>query len=232
MNVLNRDELSSGAYLDSFGGLPAGVCLSSEQLVESLELMLAGRRPPEQGVWVFAYGSLIWNPTMEFADRQPATLHGWERSFCLHLIAGRATVGRPGRMLSLEKGRSVEGVAHYLAGGSAKQDLLAIWTREMVLGAYLPLWLDVSLEDGRVVSALVFTANHDDAHWRDGRTLSRVAEAISCAEGPYSTNADYVRQLQLSLQREGLADPYVERVYKAVENARVLAQIADVSGED
>jgi len=135
-------------------------------------------------------------------------------------------------LLSLEKGRSVEGVAYYLAGGAAKQDLLAIWTREMVLGAYLPLWLDVSLEDGRVVSALVFTANHDDAHWRDGSTLSCVAEAISCAEGPYGTNADYVRQLRLSLQREGLADPYVERVYKAVENARVPAQIADVSGED
>ncbi|MCF3468850.1 gamma-glutamylcyclotransferase [Stenotrophomonas maltophilia] len=89
MNTLNRDELSSGAYLESFGGLPEGVCLSAEQLGESLDLMLAGRPLPEQGVWVFAYGSLIWNPTMGFNDRQQATLNGWERSFCLHLIAGR-----------------------------------------------------------------------------------------------------------------------------------------------
>lgn len=43
MKILNRDVLSSGAYLDSFGGPPEGVCLTSEQLSESLELMLAGR---------------------------------------------------------------------------------------------------------------------------------------------------------------------------------------------
>lgn len=134
-------------------------------------------------------------------------------------------------MLSLEKGRSVEGVAYYLSGESAKQDLLAIWTREMVLGAYLPLWLDVTLEDGRVVSALVFTANHDNAHWRDGSTLNCVAEAISTAEGPYGTNADYVRQLLLSLQR-GLADPYVEQVYRAVEGARVCKQLTDSRESD
>ncbi|WP_329752808.1 gamma-glutamylcyclotransferase [Stenotrophomonas maltophilia] len=220
MNTLNRDDLSSGSYLDSFSGLPDGVCLSAEQLEESLDLMLAGRPLPDQGVWVFAYGSLIWNPTMEFTDRQQATLDGWERSFCLHLIAGRATVGRPGRMLSLEKGRAVEGVAYFLSGECARQDLLAIWTREMVLGAYLPLWLDVTLEDGRVVSALAFTANHDDAHWRDGSALSCVARAISCAEGPYGTNADYVRQLQRSLQHEGLTDSYVEQVFNALEGAK------------
>ncbi len=164
MNLLNRDELSSGAYQESFSCLPEGLCLSSEQLDESLELMLAGRPLPEQGAWVFAYGSLIWNPTMEFADRQQATLHGWERSFCLHLIAVRATVGHPGRMLSLKRSGSVDGIAYYLCGRSARQELLAIWTREMILGAYMPLWLDVRLEDGRIASALVFTANHDDAH--------------------------------------------------------------------
>lgn len=85
---------------------------------------------------------------MEFTARQQATLDGWQRSLCLHLIAGRATLGCPGRMLSLERGGTVEGVAYLLSGDSAKQDLLAIWTREMVLGAYLPLWLDVTLEDG------------------------------------------------------------------------------------
>lgn len=223
MNVLNRDVLSSGAYLDSFGGLPEGVCLTSEQLSESLELMLAGRPSPAEGVWVFAYGSLIWNPTMEFTARQQATLDGWQRSFCLHVIAGRATLGCPARMLSLERGGTVEGVAYLLSGDSAKQDLLAIWTREMVLGAYLPLWLDVTLEDGQVVSALVFTANHDGAHWRDGRTLGCVAEAISRAQGPYGTNADYVRELQRSLKHEGLEDPYVSEVYRAVEATGTLA---------
>lgn len=74
-----------------------------------------------------------------------------------------------------------------------------------------------------MVSALVFTANHDGAHWRDCRTLGCVAEAISPAQGPYGTNADYVRELQRSLKHEGLEDSYVSEVYRAVEATGTLA---------
>lgn len=85
-----------------------------------------------------SYGSLIWNPTMKFAERRKATLHGWHRSFCLHLIAGRATLEHPGRMLSLEPDGCVEGIAFRLPEDSGDQELAAIWLQEMITGAYNP----------------------------------------------------------------------------------------------
>jgi cation transport protein ChaC len=61
-------------------------------------------RPRENDVWIFAYGSLIWNPLVNFAEIRLATLHGLHRSFCLRTIAGRGTAKTPGRMLSLAPG--------------------------------------------------------------------------------------------------------------------------------
>ena len=31
-------------------------------------------------LWVFGYGSLIWKPEFEFAERRPAKVHGWHRA--------------------------------------------------------------------------------------------------------------------------------------------------------
>ena len=38
---------------------------------------------PAGGFWLFAYGSLIWNPVFEFDCSQLAQARGWRRRFCL-----------------------------------------------------------------------------------------------------------------------------------------------------
>jgi cation transport protein ChaC len=43
--------------------------------------ILAGA--PDASFWVFAYGSLIWNPDFDHEERRLAVTHGWRRSFCL-----------------------------------------------------------------------------------------------------------------------------------------------------
>jgi cation transport protein ChaC len=45
----------------------------------------------EEDLWVFAYGSLIWNPVFETVDRKRATAFGWHRSFSLEMTTWRAT---------------------------------------------------------------------------------------------------------------------------------------------
>ncbi|MEZ5756293.1 MAG: gamma-glutamylcyclotransferase [Paracoccaceae bacterium] len=60
----------------------------------------AGRGP----VWTFAYGSLIWKPAFAPAAAVPAVLHGWRRSFCIHLESWRGTPDQPGLMLALDRG--------------------------------------------------------------------------------------------------------------------------------
>ena len=31
-------------------------------------------------LWVFGYGSLIWRPDFDFAERRAARVHGWHRA--------------------------------------------------------------------------------------------------------------------------------------------------------
>ena len=60
---------------------------------------------PGEPVWVFGYGSLMWNPDFPVAETRAALVRGWHRRFCLWTVLGRGTPERPGLMLGLEPGR-------------------------------------------------------------------------------------------------------------------------------
>ncbi|UIF89099.1 gamma-glutamylcyclotransferase (plasmid) [Cupriavidus necator] len=67
-------------------------------------------RPQTDGIWLFAYGSLIWNPLLDFTQEHVSELLGRHRSFCLHMVSGRGRSERPELMLSLVPGGSTHGV--------------------------------------------------------------------------------------------------------------------------
>ena len=92
----------------------------------------------ESDIWIFAYGSLMWNPGFAHAERQPALLHGWHRSFCVYSHRYRGTPDRPGLVLGLDRGGSCRGVAYRVAQEKARDTLAYLWDREMVLGVYRP----------------------------------------------------------------------------------------------
>ena len=73
-------------------------------------------------LWVFGYGSLIWDPGFPVAERRIATLKGWHRSFCMRSIHHRGTVEKPGLVLALDRaeGASCTGVAFRVAAASRK----------------------------------------------------------------------------------------------------------------
>ena len=77
--------------------------LTDEQLSDSLTAMIKAR-PKGAGWWVFAYGSLLWNPLFPFAEARPAILRGLHRRFCLRSLASRGTPDLPGLVLGLDRG--------------------------------------------------------------------------------------------------------------------------------
>src|SRR5262249_8528909 len=99
----------------------------------------------EQGsdVWLFGYGSLVWNPIVHHEERRVARLHGFHRSFCLWSHVNRGSLQKPGLVLGLDAGGSCRGVAFRIAGYHAAEELRLLWRREMVLGAYAPRWTAV-----------------------------------------------------------------------------------------
>ena len=101
--VITRDFLMNADCKTAFGAIEESLLWSAEQRAASLAATLACR-PDEGPVWIFGYGSLMWNPALEFTESCTGTLVGWHRAFCLRLTAGRGTAHQPGRMLALKEG--------------------------------------------------------------------------------------------------------------------------------
>ena len=62
-------------------------------------------------LWVFAYGSLMWEPNFPCAEVRPALLRGYHRALCILSIRNRGTEERPGLVLGLNRGGSCAGRA-------------------------------------------------------------------------------------------------------------------------
>ncbi|WP_256971857.1 gamma-glutamylcyclotransferase [Paraburkholderia caledonica] len=216
IDVLSRKLILSGAYLQAFASALGDTLWPLERIEASLNQTLE-KRPRNTDVWLFGYGSLLWNPLFEFDAREIATLHGWHRSFCLRVVAGRGSVEAPGRMLSLEPGGSTTGVALRLPKEKLVDELRIIWIREMVAGAYMPTWADVTLRDGRIVSALVFVANPSHPYHEANSDIAFIAPIISTASGDIGTNEEYVKRLQSSLADCEESDPYVDELAAELE---------------
>ncbi len=79
--------------------------LSDQEREASLHATLAAR--PDGDVWLFGYGSLIWNPTVHAIERRTARIDGWHRAFCLSSRVGRGSLDNPGLGAGTGRGRRV-----------------------------------------------------------------------------------------------------------------------------
>ena len=212
--MLTRQAINSGEYLEHFESLPN--LWTQERIDRSLAETLKRRPADALDVWVFAYGSLMWNPMVEFDRREVATLHEWHRSFCLRLIIGRGSEEHPGRMLALEPGGCTQGVALRLPQAKLDEELRLMWVREMVLGSYQPTWAPVTLNDGTQTHAIAFVADPGLDQFEADSRVATVAPIVSLASGMLGTNAEYLFKLQAALDELGLRDDYIEQLVGAL----------------
>jgi cation transport protein ChaC len=215
MAMLTREAISSGAYLEHFEALPNLWTL--ERIRRSLTETLKARPVDAVDTWIFAYGSLMWNPMVEFEKRQTATLHGWHRSFCLRMVAGRGSPDGPGRMLALLPGGHTNGVALKLPVGRLDDELQLIWIREMVLGSYRPTWAPITLDDATETYALAFVADESREQFEPDSCVATVAPLIATAMGKFGSNSEYLLKLREALVEHGLLDSYIEELSSEIE---------------
>ncbi|HLQ86740.1 MAG TPA: gamma-glutamylcyclotransferase [Salinisphaeraceae bacterium] len=79
----------------------------------SIAATLAARPSEPQagnGVWLFGYGSLLWNPCVPVAQWEIGRIHGYHRDFRIRLDHGRGSPDAPGLMLGLAPGGSCVGM--------------------------------------------------------------------------------------------------------------------------
>jgi len=215
MSQLTRGHLANGDIRKVLS-MPTDLEWTDEQLQRSLDATLGVR--PDGPIWVFAYGSLIWNPLMPFTAQDNATLEGWQRSFCVRTIAARGTPEHPGRVLGLEPGGMTHGVAYCLPEDGLQSELRMLWAREMGSGVYLPSWGRLVLGSGEVVSGLAFVVNAKQALYEQDSAASTVIAHAAKAVGAFGSNADYILNLADALLARGLSDPYVFEIADALRS--------------
>ncbi len=191
----------------------------SEQQIEASRCAVLGTAPPQHDLWVFGYGSLMWDPAMHFCELRRAELPGHARRFSYQTLMGRGTPERPALMLTLEPGAAeacCQGLVFRISAALAAEESALLWRREMVRGGYLPRLLPVHTPQG-TVQALAFLANPAHPGYVGALPLAQSAATIAVASGQLGRNRDYLAQLDAQLLRLGIADAYIHSLWAAVQ---------------
>ena len=194
------DELDAQALEE---GWPEGWRMDHDLREENRQQVLGNRMARD--LWVFAYGSLIWDPAVAVAEYRYATLPGWHRRFCMRLEGGRGTHAQPGLMAALDVGGHCAGLVFRIDGALVDQETQFMWRREMFAGTYEPQFLDVSTPQGPV-EALVFTMDRQNRRYLPDIDLEEAASMIAVAEGNLGTNFAYLDSLVRHLDELGIRD--------------------------
>ncbi|MGL4311717.1 MAG: gamma-glutamylcyclotransferase [Paracoccaceae bacterium] len=159
-------------------------------------------------MWVFAYGSLIWNPGFAFDRQDVARLDGWHRSFCMTSIHYRGCEKNPGLVLALDamSGASCHGVVFRVTPEREAETLAVLREREMVASAYQERWLAVEAANSGTVTALAFVIDRDHPQYRRALSLEEQAETIARAIGQRGSNRDYLFNTADHLSGLGIDD--------------------------
>lgn len=168
--------------------------------------------------WIFGYGSLIWDPEIDYARAELAQLHGYHRAFCVRSTHYRGTPENPGIVLGLERGGSCTGIAFQLSAAQRARSIERVYAREMPREAarvYLPRLVRVRLRSGVSVQALTFVADHAASAYvrlSDGEILARMTRSHG-ARGP---NIDYLFNTLHALEAHGVHDRMLARLARQV----------------
>ena len=113
---------------------------------EQLRLDVLADRP-EGDLWVFGYGSLMWDPSIEFTDVRKARVSGYARSFCLWDDGARGSSDHPALMLMLDQGQDCTGLAFRVEEAKINAETFVLFRREMIIDAYEPFWVSLEIDD-------------------------------------------------------------------------------------
>lgn len=206
------------AYWDELArkiGRPPNWRLSDQELEESRRAVL-GRCDSREDLWIFAYGSLMWDPAFHFEEVRLAELAGYRRRFSLKMTLARGSVEHPSLMLSLDEGTgSCTGLVFRVASHIADVETAILWRREMIVGSYRPVLLPASTPQGEIRS-LALASNPAHASYVGELSLDETAAMIATGSGVIGTNLQYFEQLAEKLEQLQIEDDYIQRLLDRV----------------
>jgi len=208
---VTRADLEKNALRQSLERSPIGGQMLSEAALEASLQQALAQRPAGPDVWLFGYGSLVWNPFIRFLERRPGTVRGYHRRFCLWSRINRGTPEQPGLALGLEPGGACRGVVFRMDDNVAEDELRILWRREMMLGSYVPRWVRATSR-GESLTALTFVINRASSGYAGRLSDAQIVHTLMHASGLYGSSMDYLTRTVAGLNHCGIRDPRLERL--------------------
>lgn len=168
-------------------------------------------------LWVFGYGSLMWEPGFPHAEVRHARLFGWHRRLCLLSVRNRGTEDRPGLVLAADRGGSCHGLAFRVAAAHVEETRAYLWERELSTDAYRPLEARIWFGREEHVNALTFVARPDHRQYLRAESPDLAAELVCQGRGALGTSLDYLRNVVRHLDEIGIADGPLHQVLTIAE---------------
>eukprot|EP01037_Dinobryon_pediforme_P007394 gene7395-7460_t len=162
--------------------------------------------------WVFAYGSLIWNPGFPFAFSQPATIYGYHRSLCIYSHVHRGTPERPGLVLGLDRGGQCQGLAYAVTQANKVATIDYLRAREQVTMVYREANLLLRLADGTCVDGLTYVADRTNPQYAGRLPFYDQLRLVQQGHGQSGPNPDYVRATAEHLAKMNIKDRTLEEL--------------------
>ena len=218
--MLNRDSIRGGIVykmLQQHQHLNDAAPNTAEERAASLHATLAAAPAGALAgdVWVFGYGSLVWNPAFEYAEKRRGRIYGFHRAYCIWSHLGRGTPDNPGLMLALDRGGSCCGAGFRIAPDQLEEELSILWAREMAMNSYVPTWVTVHTEEGPV-NGLTFTIDRSHARYVGRLPPDIVAGHLATAEGYLGTSAEYLENTVAHLAELGIHDAKLLDLHRRV----------------
>ena len=214
MTILTRALIEARLPLTvAAGAQPATV--PEAELRRGMRRLLDGRQAAD-GLWVFAYGALIWEDGFAHDAAQAGTVDGLVRRYCIWDNRNRGTVEQPALTLGLDRQPDAcGGVAFHLAEDTVQEALWTVWKQEMAGGYYIAEWVEAATEAGPV-AAVTFVADPRHPLYAGAVPESEIVGLLAAGVGPGGTAASYLMQTAHALRGWGISDPALDRHEAAV----------------
>lgn len=173
--------------------------------------------PTGQDLWVFGYGSLMWNPGFAHAEQARALVRGYHRRFCVASTRYRGTPEKPGLVLGLAPGGACRGVVFRVPAAKVRQAVAYLYEREMIGDVYRPCMLPVMAERHGVVRAYSFICRLDSDSYRGDLCRQGTAGIIAEARGLAGSNRDYLANTVRQLEHLGIPDPHLHDLLALID---------------
>jgi cation transport protein ChaC len=200
-------SLDVHSALNAYQGAPLGPARAPE-----LEACLGLKTD----LWVFGYGSLMWNPGFAYCHKEPALLRGWHRSFCVYSQRYRGTPEKPGLVLGLDRGGTCRGMAFRIAVPDIATAMEYLWEREMTSGSYELREVTLQLEN-REVKGRAFVVRRAHRNYAGRLSVDETARLILQGIGARGHCREYLQNTVRHLEQLGMVDGPLHRLELAVK---------------